>query len=149
MADLKDSFPAMEILGSLSDIVARDFGLDVGKLELFTVFAISYALEGYSNSHLEKHTDDSLLTLNMCLHSESKGAAVRFEGMPPVSGTNNTKKDDIDRRENEDPEWIDVDIPAKWILLHWGQHTHQTLSIESGERWSVIMWFKAKEVSPP
>lgn len=140
MADLKDSFPATEILHALSGVVQREFGLDVKALNLFTVFAISYANEGYSNSHLETHTDDSLLTLNMCLHSESTGAAVRFEGMPPDCGAIDGTGDSTvagDRMGG-----IDVDIPARWILLHWGQHTHQTLPIESGERWSVIMWFK-------
>ena len=72
--------------------------------------------------------------------SESEGAAVRFDGIKPLKSQGR-------KRRRSEQDYVDVDIPAAWALIHWGDHQHQTLTIESGERWSVIMWFKKRQLS--
>jgi len=46
MADLSGCFPAIEVLNEVSMLVQKDFGIDTSELELFTVFAINYSIEG-------------------------------------------------------------------------------------------------------
>lgn len=138
MADVTHQFPSQEVLVGLSELLNHHFGLEPASLELFTAFAVYYATQGFCNNSLELHTDNSYLTVNLCLLSESTGSAVCFDGSKPLEGR---------PRRKQESQQSKVDIPAAWVLLHWGNHPHQTLPIETGERWNVIMWFK--KVEPP
>jgi len=142
MAELTNHFPAMEVLHALKGPVEHFFGLDVSDLVEFTTFAIKYGFHGFVNKRLQSHTDNSLLTLNLCLENRCQGAAVRFEGASPrpMHGRRMLRG----KPGGSQTDYTDVDIPSAWILLHWGDHRHQTLPIEGGERWNVIMWFKSR-----
>lgn len=87
-------------------------------------FGICY---GALNIKLNKHVDDSILTINMCIENTSIGSEIVFETY------NKYKK--ITRNYN-------VDIPEGYALIHLGNIPHYTTSIEGGSRKNVVLWFK-------
>lgn len=105
--DVTASFPAYEVLETLAGPVLEHFGIVVQDLELFSSFAVSYATEGYANSKLVRHRDDSLLTVNLCLFSNCEGNEVRFHGSKPLHS----------RANAQTHEHTDVDCPSLWVTM--------------------------------
>jgi hypothetical protein len=87
-------------------------------------FAICY---GGINAKLDKHVDDSVLTINMCLENSATGNEVVFEYK------------DLHRNFTRS---YTVNIPEGHTLIHPGNIPHYTKSIASGCRKNIVMWFR-------
>ena len=80
-----------------------------------------------SRSRLVAHTDDSELTLNVCLGREFQGGQVLLTGVRGCA-----------RREP------DVYTPRRgWALLHIGRQFHEVSPVTSGQRFSLIVWARS------
>jgi hypothetical protein len=87
-------------------------------------FGICY---GALNIKLNKHVDDSILTINMCIENTSIGSEVVFE---------------IYNKYRKTTRNYIVDIPEGYAIIHPGNIPHCTRSIETGSRKNVVLWFK-------
>ena len=124
----------------MADTYFNDLG---GPLELFTAFAIWYKHDdGLANSGLRLHQDDSDLTVNLALLSEQDGCKVRFEGAQHLTLAGSSLSN---RAPGVYTPFTEVDVPPGYALLHRGRHPHHVTPIEAGERWSLILWYKAKK----
>jgi hypothetical protein len=83
--------------------------------ELFASFGISYD-QGHKG--LQLHIDDSVYTINLCLHSTARGNEVVFN------------------------EMVVVDPLEDFALVHSGRMPHHTNELMEGERTNVVLWFK-------
>ena len=123
----------------MADTYFNDLG---GPLELFTAFAIWYKHDdGLANSGLRLHQDDSDLTVNLALLSEQDGCKVRFEGAQHLTLAGSS----LSNRAGVYTPFTEVDVPPGYALLHRGRHPHHVTPIEAGERWSLILWYKARK----
>ena len=107
------------------------------RAQLFTAFAIKYSYDDSAvNSSLCQHQDDSDLTLNLSLLSEQEGCKVCFEGGQYVTSGGSVASGVYT------PSFTEIDLPPGYCLFHRGRHPHQVMSIERGERWSLILLYK-------
>lgn len=126
-------FPYLDVLEACRPALLQYFGLTPEGLYLNAAFFIHYGRDW--NKNLRRHVDSSFLTVNLCLRKENmKGCGVRFFGRRSLDGTSPVPPSST----------VVVDIAAGWALLHWGDHEHETVPWETGERWSVILWFKKR-----
>mmetsp|Transcript_19965 Transcript_19965/g.29747 ORF Transcript_19965/g.29747 Transcript_19965/m.29747 type:complete len:423 (-) Transcript_19965:121-1389(-) len=84
------------------------------------------ASAGLTRDHLVAHTDDSEVTLNMCVGDEFDGGELEFRGL---RGT---------RDENELLGQYKHELGK--ALLHSGRHLHAVTRVTSGERYVLIVW---------
>lgn len=127
------------LLTALDRPLLQHFGLCAGELTLDSGFFISY--EEGSNQNLRRHVDKCLFTLNLFLEASEdlKGTEVRFHGLKRLL-TNDSVEDG--------PEMFDFNSFAPGtVLMHWGQHEHETLPWKGGVRSSVILWFRHGELT--
>eukprot|EP01084_Bolivina_argentea_P241946 406025_1 len=118
--------PLKEIKQSCADIIMQQFEMDINRMRLYGGFVIKYSDKfNSSNIKLRKHKDDSLITLNYCFKSECIGNELIFY----KQFKNKTRK-------------IPVVTNTGWALIHYGDFVHETLPIESGVRWNLVLWFK-------
>ena len=149
--DVETDFPVIPILHSLRHKIRLHFGLDTGDLRVRAAFSVHYAMDPDANRKLKKHTDDSLLTLNLCVHSDDVvGNQVRFFGTKAIA-TNGGGKARPTGFAAAAPPFVDVPIIDTRVCLHWGAHPHETQPLRKGERWNIIMWFVHKDTGrdPP
>ena len=93
-------------------------------------FSIMYS-DKYEQK-LDKHVDDSLYTINMCIKNDDcEGSEIVFDG---------TKSNHFNK--TYDPKQKFVVAEEDYMIIHLGNHPHQTNNIESGERINIVMWFK-------
>mmetsp|Transcript_21983 Transcript_21983/g.50737 ORF Transcript_21983/g.50737 Transcript_21983/m.50737 type:complete len:199 (+) Transcript_21983:71-667(+) len=79
-----------------------------------------------SKSRLNIHTDDSEVTLNLCLCNDFEGGNVRFHGL------------------RGDPESEEEYEPRMGMgLLHSGRHFHEVTNVTKGERFVYILWTRS------
>jgi len=88
---------------------------------------------------LVSHTDDSEVTLNICLADSFQGGALQF------SGLRGTPEEGVSLGEYE-PE-------AGKALLHAGRHLHAVADVTEGDRYAFILWARSwgglrKDVCP-
>ncbi|KAL9645694.1 hypothetical protein ABK040_003427 [Willaertia magna] len=127
------------------------------------MFIVNYHLE--KDNDLILHTDNSTLTLNICLENDSViGNEVEFlftkdniDYNPLLSLYNSkelnhnfistVKQHVLEKDEHIVNEWLDINcyfercqMKKGYALLHYGQHAHQTLPIRSGERFNLVCW---------
>ena len=76
---------------------------------------------------LDKHVDDSLYTINMCIKSTD------VEGSEVVFDNNNA---------HSSQKYIFVPCKEDYMIIHLGNHTHQTNEITAGERVNIVLWYK-------
>lgn len=84
------------------------------------------ASAGLTRDHLVAHTDDSEVTLNMCISDEFDGGELQFKGLRGTSDENMLQgqyKHELGK-----------------ALLHSGRHLHAVTRVTSGERYVLIMW---------
>jgi hypothetical protein len=93
-------------------------------------FSIIY--NKYNEQKLKQHIDDSLYTINMCIKKKDvEGSDIVFDGIiPNCYNSVYTKKN--------------IFVPCKedYMIIHLGNHSHQTNELISGERVNIILWFK-------
>eukprot|EP00747_Dinoflagellata_sp_TGD_P079737 gnl/TRDRNA2_/TRDRNA2_160621_c0_seq2.p1 gnl/TRDRNA2_/TRDRNA2_160621_c0~~gnl/TRDRNA2_/TRDRNA2_160621_c0_seq2.p1 ORF type:complete len:228 (-),score=20.27 gnl/TRDRNA2_/TRDRNA2_160621_c0_seq2:84-767(-) len=132
-------FPYLDVLEACRPALLQYFGLTPDDLYLHAAFFIHYGPNW--NTALRRHVDSSFLTVNICLRKEGmKGCGVRFFGGRTLLDVASSQI----REAIQPSSSVVVDIPAGWALLHWGDHEHETVPWEAGERWSVILWFKER-----
>lgn len=151
-------FPYHDILEALEPTLRGDFGLEPSALRLHAAFFIHYG--PMLNKDLRRHVDASLLTVNLCLRTDGlRGCGVRFHGRRALLGQCNREGSDAEddsTAEADAPKSAPrsdvaplqsattlVEVPDGCALVHWGDHEHETLPWEAGDRWSVILWFES------
>lgn len=116
------TIPLKEIKQSCADIIMQQFDRDINKMRLYGGFIINYGDKYSSNRKLTKHKDDSSITINYCLKSECTGNEVLFY--------------------KTSRHRIPVIAKSGWAIIHDGDYVHETMPIESGQRWNIVLWFK-------
>jgi len=82
--------------------------------------------------NLKYHIDDSLYTINMCMRNDNiEGSEIIFDRSKP----NCYNKTYYNNK---------IFVPCKedYMIIHLGNHPHQTNELISGERVNIILWFK-------
>jgi hypothetical protein len=113
---------------------------------LYTAHAVYYSAEGEGEKELRTHVDDSDITINITLMTESlSGCEVRF-----LDSTEYGNEFCI-KHFGKMKEKLDAGMHLHSIkpevgtcLLHFGHHPHLTSPIYSGKRLSLILWLKKK-----
>lgn len=106
----------------------------VGPRDATEHYAFTVRYEDGGDTDLAKHGDASVATLNLCLGRPGwRGGALRFfesggEGIYRLP------------KGNESAGAGDVDFETGMVILHRGQHKHQALRLESGERTNLVLW---------
>jgi len=80
---------------------------------------------------LDTHTDDSEVTLNVCLGRKFEGASLYFYG---IKGTSSENQEDFRYTH----------LPGK-AIIHLGRHIHGVNRLISGERINLIVWCRSSE----
>lgn len=94
-------------------VVIQEF-YKIEKLDYHFGFFIGYP----PNKNLALHTDDSKITINICLENTSNTGNVVFQ--------DNTI----------------IQFEKGSVLVHEGNNPHYTSDILDGERWNLVLWFK-------
>ena len=82
-----------------------------------------------SRTALVPHTDDSEVTLNVCLGREFQGGVLRLKGLRSGAGEGQVQ--------------ADIVPSAGRAVLHLGQHLHEVTAVTAGERFALIMWMRS------
>lgn len=103
-----------------------------GPLDWRQAYVAGYAAqpsEGRPREQLVTHTDDSEVTMNICLSDDFTGGKVEFRGL---RGTPN------------EGELVDSYEPVLGrSIMHAGRHFHDVTPVESGERFVLILWARS------
>lgn len=99
-------------------------------------FTVQYAPGG--DTELAKHGDASVVTLNLCLGRPGwRGGQLRFFDS---GGSGYTMLP----HGNASAGSGDVEFYPGMAVIHRGQHKHQALSLQAGERTNVIIWLMGR-----
>jgi hypothetical protein len=104
------------------------FPLDGGaSLDSHHSFIVEYRPD--ADTHLDMHTDDAEVTLNVCISRTFTGGALAFCGLRGAQDHRvlSKKMDHVQGRG----------------VLHLGIHRHGALDVESGHRANVIVWCRS------
>jgi len=95
--------------------------------------------EGKPRERLVTHTDDSEVTLNLCLGGDDfEGGEVRFRGLRGAAGAaDDARGGGANAEENSFPP-----VPGT-ALLHAGRHFHDVSRVTSGDRFALIVWARS------
>jgi hypothetical protein len=99
---------------------------------LDSVHAFTVKYETGGDLILDPHMDQSQLTLNTHIGGIHEGSRVKFNGI--LHDSNSLQN-----------EHIEVEQKPGMSLLHVGQHWHESTSLESGERYNLIFWFRSRK----
>jgi len=125
-----------------------------GDAEEHYAFSVRY-MDG-EDVELARHSDASVVTMNLCLGGNFSGGDLRFFGngntlgwelvrwasVVSADGTHDTdERARTGKHEREEGQQMD-DVVHRGgrAIFHRGQHKHQALRLESGERTNVIVW---------
>jgi hypothetical protein len=124
------------VINPIAQLVFSD-QVNHGELDWRHGYIVSYAppanddksnsMRALSRSRLVAHTDDSELTLNVCLGREFEGGQVLFSG---VRGGARREPDAYSPR-------------IGWALMHIGREFHEVSPVTSGQRFSLIVWARS------
>ena len=85
-----------------------------------------------SRDHLISHTDDSEMTMNVCLGDSFEGGRLRFNGL---------------RGTQEVQNMVGEYQPKQGTaIIHAGRHLHEVTKVKSGDRYAYIMWARSWQV---
>ena len=111
--------------GPLSNYFKDYFKLE-GELKLSSATILGIRNKDEQNVVCDKHTDDSILTINICIFKKNlKGSRLVF--VP----------------SNEEEYTID-DFNTGYAIIHSGLLPHYVEPIESGERINILLWLSIK-----
>jgi len=106
--------------------------LEGGDLDFRHGYVAGYAASPSTSSPRERlvaHTDDSEVTLNVCIGDEFEGGALNFRGL---------------RGTEEAGELFGTFEPQLGTaLLHAGRHFHEVAQVTTGNRYVYIMWARS------
>ena len=151
-------FPFQEILQSESIGAAMVKYFDIqsvdDELRLDDAFCVHYNMSQHDTSGA-KHTDPSDITVNMCLEKQADtttGSQVMFYGTRSLTTTTTSNTaddddgDDNDSRQGDDFCFL-VNQEEGYATLHWGEHPHETLPLQSGKRTNIVLTLLYKDKS--
>lgn len=121
-----------EYITPLSTLLFKDVGGD--SLDEHHGFIVEYAMG--KDTSLGFHTDDSEVTLNVCLGREFTDGTLYYRGLrchlcqetPTLQG-----------------EYFEINHRVGRAMLNRGQHRHGADDITSGERYNLILWCKSSK----
>lgn len=120
------------VVRPISRQLFRDTELEGGDLDYRHGYVVGYKARPTTTSPRERlvaHTDDSEVTLNVCIGDEFEGGALNFRGLRgtadagQILGTFNPK--------------------LGTALLHSGRHLHEVTHVTAGNRNMFIMWARS------
>jgi predicted 2-oxoglutarate/Fe(II)-dependent dioxygenase YbiX len=82
------------------------------------------------------HVDDSLVTINLCLNDKFIGSDIVFEGIRCPIHVDTPYKHD---------EKVSIKHKKGFMILHDGKNRHYVNSIETGERYNLIIWCQSSD----
>jgi hypothetical protein len=88
---------------------------------VYNSFAIIY--NENKQTQLKLHIDDSLITINMCLHNTSVGTNLIFQ--------------------NESGNKSIYPNPEDYLVIHKGNLSHYVTKMQFGERINIVTWIKS------
>jgi len=87
------------------------------------------AKTGTPRHQLVSHTDDSEVTLNICVGDQFEGGLLRFYGL---------------RGTKEEGQLVGEFEPViGTALIHAGRHLHEVTTVESGDRYAYVVWARS------
>lgn len=86
---------------------------------------------GTTRHRLVAHTDDSEVTMNLCIGDQFDGGALQFRGL------RGTKDADAGHLIG------DFQPQLGKALLHAGRHLHEVTQVTSGDRYAYIIWARS------
>jgi hypothetical protein len=112
------------------------------ELQLDDAFCVHYNMDQDDTSGA-KHMDPSDITINMCLENsdETKGSHVLFYGTKQLENDNNKMTTTTTRDNVCPPERFLVLQEPGYATIHFGDHSHETTSLEKGRRTNIIMTY--------
>lgn len=126
------------------------------EIQLDDAFCVHYNTDQDDTSG-SKHMDPSDITVNMCLEksNDTKGSHVLFYGTKVLENKNHSLDDDDVTRANSNtssppqqqqtpPETIDKFLVVQdpgYATIHYGDHLHETTSLECGRRTNIILTY--------
>lgn len=135
-------FPFELVFQNVAQAMTTYFQLDsMDDVRLDDAFCVHYNTSQMDSSGA-KHTDPSDITVNLCLERshDVQGSQVKFYGRRSIHGV----KIEEDKELNP---IILVEQQQGYATIHWGDHPHETLPIERGQRTNIILTFLFKDKS--
>jgi len=122
------------IVRPLSCLIFRTSELDGGDLDFRHGFVTGYsprpsASSGTHRQWLNSHTDDSEITLNLCLGGTFKGGDLTLSGLRGV--------------DEEDWDNVVYSPSEGTAVLHVGRMLHRVSTVTSGERYAYVLWARS------
>ena len=121
-----------------------DFGDETIDYAIFSSHAIFYNANGIGETKLERHVDDSDITVNITLLAQNlTGCSLRFIGSPEYR--NSFCLNHFDKvRGKIDSAMVatSVTLGVGNCVLHRGDHAHEVDAIQTGNRVALIIWLK-------
>eukprot|EP01090_Pellita_catalonica_P013538 TRINITY_DN3245_c0_g1_i1.p1 TRINITY_DN3245_c0_g1~~TRINITY_DN3245_c0_g1_i1.p1 ORF type:complete len:460 (-),score=66.63 TRINITY_DN3245_c0_g1_i1:947-2326(-) len=128
-------YPFFKDLGKYLSNIFEHFYEDFagGRIDDLHAFSVEYQPE--QQKKLDKHIDQSEVTINVCLGEageEFEGGDLVFEGLRGDGAS-------------EDIENVVYRHEKGRAVIHAGQHWHRALGLESGHRTNLIVWYSSSD----
>lgn len=133
-------FPFDSILrnASIKTALTQYFNIqNLTEIKLDDAFCIHYNMSQKDTSGA-KHIDPSDITINLCLDKsdDCRGSQVLFYGTKTLHDI-----DDSFTRMSGPPEKFLVNQEMGFATMHWGDHPHETTTLEAGYRTNIILTY--------
>lgn len=120
------------VIRPISRHLFRETELEGGDLDCRHGYVVGYAANPNTSLPRERlvtHTDDSEVTLNVCIGEDFEGGALNFRGLRGVDGAGQVIGDYEPRLGT--------------ALLHAGRHFHEVTQVTAGNRYVYIIWARS------
>jgi hypothetical protein len=84
-------------------------------------------------NRLVPHTDDSEVTLNVCVGDDFEGGALSFSGLRGTANEGRVSGEDCDLFQPR----------LGTALIHAGRHLHEVTTVTKGDRYALIVWARS------
>lgn len=120
------------VVRPISRHLFRETELEGGELDYRHGYVVGYKAQPTTSSPRERlvaHTDDSEVTLNVCIGDDFEGGTLNFRGLRGTEG------------EGQLLESFEPKLGT--ALLHSGRHFHEVTQVITGNRFMFIMWARS------
>jgi hypothetical protein len=125
-----------EYISPLSTLLFNDVGGD--SLDEHHGFVVEYKMG--EDVALDFHSDDSDVTLNVCLGREFTAGTIYFNGLLCRMCQQSSYSSSPLTQEQ-----VEIEHKVGRALLHRGLHRHGANDITSGERYNLILWCRSNQ----
>jgi hypothetical protein len=110
------------------------------ELRLDDAFCVHYNMDQDDTSGA-KHTDPSDITVNICLQKldDAQGSQVLFYGSKTLENTATSNEEH--NKGGVLPELFLVSQEAGYATIHYGDHPHETMSLQKGTRTNIVLTY--------